>query len=84
MYKSTHLGKIMETTCNQCNSRYRLTEKQLKQAYGKVRCGECGCVFNALQGLKNFEGELPESYYEQLEDDLTLDKTLPISDFESD
>ncbi|MDH3761512.1 MAG: zinc-ribbon domain-containing protein [Gammaproteobacteria bacterium] len=83
MYKSTHLGEIMETTCNQCSSRFRLTEKQLKQAYGKVRCGECGCVFNALQGLKNYEGELPADYYEQLEDDLALDKTLPISDFEN-
>lgn len=84
MYKSTHLGEIMETTCNQCGSRFRLTEKQLKQAYGKVRCGECDSVFNALQGLKSFEGELPANYYEQLEDDLALDKTLPISDFESD
>lgn len=83
MYKSTHLGEVMETTCNQCKSRFRLTEKQLKQAYGKVRCGECGCVFNALQGLKNYDGELPDNYHEQLEDDITLDKTLPISDFES-
>ncbi len=84
MYKSTHLGEVMETTCNQCSSRFRLTEKQLKQAYGKVRCGECGCVFNALQGLKNYEGELPPEYHKQLEDDLALDKTLPISDFEFD
>jgi len=83
MYKSTHLGEVMETTCNQCKSRFRLTEKQLKQAYGKVRCGECGCIFNALHGLKNYEGKLPPNYHEQLEDDLALDKTLPISDFES-
>ena len=83
MYKSTHLGDVMETTCNQCNSRFRLTEKQLKQAYGKVRCGECGCIFNALQGLKNYEGELPPNYYEQLEDDSGEDKTLPVTDFES-
>ena len=83
MYKSTHLGEVMETTCNQCKSRFRLTEKQLKQAYGKVRCGECGCIFNALHGLKNYEGELPPDYHEQLEDDLALDKTLPISDFET-
>jgi predicted Zn finger-like uncharacterized protein len=47
----------METRCEQCNSRFRLTEGQLRQAYGKVRCGECGAVFNALLGLKNYEGE---------------------------
>lgn len=74
----------METTCNQCSARFRLTERQLKQAYGKVRCGECGCVFDALQGLKSYEGELPADYYEQLEDEPELDKTLPLSDFEND
>jgi predicted Zn finger-like uncharacterized protein len=84
MYKSTHLGEVMETTCNQCSARFRLTERQLKQAYGKVRCGECGCVFDALQGLKSYEGELPAGYYEQLEDEPELDKTLPLSDFETD
>jgi predicted Zn finger-like uncharacterized protein len=83
MYKSTHLGEVMETTCNQCSARFRLTERQLKQAYGKVRCGECGCVFDALQGLKSYEGELPADYYEQLEDEPELDKTLPLSDFEA-
>lgn len=73
----------METACSQCQSRFRLTEKQLRQAYGKVRCGECGCVFNALHGLKNYEGELPPGYHEQLEDDLMVDKTQPIRDFEA-
>ena len=82
MYKSTHLGDVMETTCDQCHSRFRLTENQLKQAYGKVRCGECGCIFNALHGLKNYEGELPPDYYEQLENDPAIDETRPIKDFE--
>jgi predicted Zn finger-like uncharacterized protein len=72
----------METTCSQCKSRFRLTEKQLQQAYGKVRCGECGCVFNALHGLQNYEGELPPDYYEQLEDDISDEKALPVSDFD--
>ena len=62
---STHLGKVMETSCDNCKSRFRLTEEQLREAYGKVRCGECGNVFNALLGLKNFEGELPSDYLEQ-------------------
>ncbi len=81
MYKSTHLGEIMETTCNQCKSRFRLTETQLKQAYGKVRCGECGCIFNALNGLKNFEGKLPPGYHEQQLDEILAEEqtTLEIT-----
>jgi predicted Zn finger-like uncharacterized protein len=65
MFSSTHLGDVMETSCNQCKSRFRLTEKQLQQAYGQVRCGECGAVFNALLALKNYDGELPPGYLEQ-------------------
>jgi len=55
----------METSCDQCKSRFRLTETQLRKAYGKVRCGECGAVFNALLTLKNYEGELPPRYHGQ-------------------
>lgn len=66
MPKRTHLGEVMETSCSHCGSRFRLTESQLKQAYGKVRCGECGEVFNALQALQNYEGELPPGYLEKL------------------
>ena len=64
MSSSTHLGTVMETSCDQCKSRFRLTEVQLREAYGKVRCGECGAVFNALLGLKNYAGELPPDYFE--------------------
>ena len=64
MFSSTHLGTVMETSCDQCKSRFRLTEVQLREAYGKVRCGECGAVFNALLGLKNYAGELPPDYLE--------------------
>ena len=81
---STYLGEVMETTCNQCKSRFRLTEKQLRQAYGKVCCGECGCVFNAMAALKNYDGELPPDYFEkQLDDDeLQHEKNLPVTDFD--
>ena len=65
MFSSTHLGDVMETSCDQCRSRFRLTESQLRQAYGKVRCSQCGAVFNALLGLKNYEGELPADYHQQ-------------------
>jgi len=70
MFSSTHLGDVMETSCDQCKSRFRLTEKQLQQAYGQVRCGECGAVFNALLALKNYDGELPPGYLEQQYEEL--------------
>ena len=66
MPKRTQLGEVMETACAHCGSRFRLTENQLKQAYGKVRCGQCGEVFNALQALQSYEGELPPGYFEKL------------------
>lgn len=86
MTGSTHLGEVMETTCSQCESRFRLTENQLRQSYGKVRCGECGSVFNAMTALKDYEGELPPDYFEQLaaEDEVVHDKTLPMSDYEAE
>lgn len=54
MFKSSQLGDIMETSCRQCNARYRITDDQLKIAVGKVRCGECGVIFNALSSLKTY------------------------------
>lgn len=86
MYSSTHLGEVMETSCSECKSRFRLTEKQLKLALGQVRCGECGAIFNALLDLKNYEGELPPDYLDRLlnQDDSETDRTLPVTGFESE
>jgi predicted Zn finger-like uncharacterized protein len=82
---STHLGEVMETTCNQCKSRFRVTENQLRQAYGKVCCGECGSVFNAMTALKDYAGQLPPDYFEQPaeEGESWQEKTLPLSDFDA-
>jgi len=66
MTKRTQLGEVMETACSRCGSRFRLTEQQLRKAMGKVRCGECGSVFNALHSLKSFDGELPPGYLQRL------------------
>lgn len=93
MFKKTPLGEVLETTCNQCKSRFRITEKQLRQAYGKVHCGECGCVFNALTGLKDLDHEAAPGYLSpvlgddlsSLEDDLNSladDRTLRVTDFD--
>jgi predicted Zn finger-like uncharacterized protein len=54
MFKSSQLVDIMETSCQQCDTRYRITGEQLKIAVGNVKCGECGAVFNALTSLKAY------------------------------
>jgi predicted Zn finger-like uncharacterized protein len=83
MFSSAQLGEVMETTCPECKSRFRLTERQLKQAYGKVRCGECGNVFNALIGLKNYGGDLPTDFPDQfLDGDSAQEETLRVTDFD--
>ncbi|MCP4188404.1 MAG: DUF3426 domain-containing protein [Gammaproteobacteria bacterium] len=62
MKKKAHLSNIMETSCPNCSARYRVTDNQLQAALGRVKCGECGMVFNALQSLKSFDGVLPTNY----------------------
>ena len=63
MTSKTHLGDIMETSCPHCSSHFRISDNQLQAALGKVRCGECKLVFNALQSLKAFDGILPPDYH---------------------
>ena len=62
MAKKTYLGEIMETSCPNCYSHYRITDEQLQAAFGRAKCSQCGMVFNALQSLKSYEGELPADY----------------------
>lgn len=44
------------TRCPHCETRFRVTEEQLGVARGKVRCGNCMQVFNALE---HSESEAP-------------------------
>lgn len=41
----------MRTRCPQCNTVFRITPEQLRLRAGKVRCGHCRAVFNALETL---------------------------------
>ena len=41
----------MLTRCPQCATTFRVTPEQLKARQGRVRCGECQEVFNALDTL---------------------------------
>jgi predicted Zn finger-like uncharacterized protein len=41
----------MLTRCPACATHFRVTPDQLKLRAGRVRCGECQHVFNALDTL---------------------------------
>ena len=38
----------LQTRCPKCDTRFRVTDEQLSIAKGKVRCGNCMEVFNAI------------------------------------
>ena len=42
---------MMQTRCPSCATAFRVTPEQLKARQGKVRCGQCQHVFNALDSL---------------------------------
>lgn len=44
---------MMLTRCPDCATAFRVTPEQLKARAGKVRCGHCSAVFNALETLED-------------------------------
>ncbi|MCZ2175584.1 MAG: zinc-ribbon domain-containing protein [Burkholderiales bacterium] len=44
---------MMLTRCPTCSTAFRVTPEQLKARAGKVRCGHCNAVFNALETLED-------------------------------
>ncbi len=51
----------MVTSCPGCTTTFRVTEEQLRQRHGKVRCGKCRGVFDAFKSLTTLADEpLPE------------------------
>lgn len=44
---------MMLTRCPSCSTSFRVTPEQLKARAGKVRCGHCSAVFNALETLED-------------------------------
>ena len=43
---------MMLTRCPHCATTFRVTPEQLKARRGKVRCGKCRAIFNALESLE--------------------------------
>jgi predicted Zn finger-like uncharacterized protein len=46
----------LATRCASCATVFRVVQDQLKVSEGMVRCGRCGEVFDALEGLFDLEG----------------------------
>ena len=43
----------MYSQCPECQARFRVTAHALRAAHGTVRCGRCGCAFDALARLSD-------------------------------
>jgi len=54
----------MFTRCPACDTTFRLGAGDLRRAQGRVRCGECSSVFNALEYLTEDpeEAAAPDSW----------------------
>jgi predicted Zn finger-like uncharacterized protein len=48
----------MKTRCPSCQTLFRVTPEQLRARAGRVRCGQCRTVFNALDGLCDDDASL--------------------------
>lgn len=49
----------LQTQCPKCETRFRVTDAQLSVARGKVRCGNCMSVFNAVENKVTESGIAP-------------------------
>jgi predicted Zn finger-like uncharacterized protein len=52
---------VLTTNCPSCSTAFRVTPEQLKARAGKVRCGHCQAVFNALESLNDLPPALSET-----------------------
>lgn len=79
----------LQTRCPKCETRFRVTDAQLSVAGGKVRCGNCMAVFNAVEhqvkgGTSGAETTPPSPVAEkqapQSEQNFTADDDLIFAD----
>ena len=49
----------MKTRCPHCQTVFRITPEQLKAHTGRVRCGQCRQIFNALHSLEGSPADRP-------------------------
>lgn len=64
----------MYTECPDCQTYFKITPEQLKAAEGKVRCGNCNHVFNALTNLAE---KVPPVSAPDAQTDMPVDDSSP-------
>ncbi len=76
----------MFTQCPQCQTTFRVTAEMLTAAQGRVRCGRCKTVFDAMTFLMGSDAENPAAETpEEPEEELILeDEDIPESAMEFD
>lgn len=52
----------LATRCAACGTAFRVVQDQLKVSEGWVRCGRCGEVFSALEGLFDLSRDAPSAH----------------------
>ena len=62
----------LATRCAACGTVFRVVQDQLKVSEGWVRCGRCGDVFSALEGLFDLERESAPNWTPSQRDALGL------------
>jgi predicted Zn finger-like uncharacterized protein len=67
----------MKTCCPSCQTTFRVTPEQLKARAGKVRCGKCQVVFNALDSLLDETGHTEKALPENTSPAMTAPAPLP-------
>ncbi|MFA7268822.1 MAG: DUF3426 domain-containing protein [Sterolibacterium sp.] len=68
---------MMITRCPNCATAFRVTPEQIKAMQGKVRCGRCQQVFNAIDTLRDMLAEpalASESFKDLPEPELPLEE----------
>ncbi len=58
----------MFTQCVECGTTFQVTANQVSVAYGRLRCGVCGCVFPSLENLSDElddSGEVPSCFHSE-------------------
>jgi predicted Zn finger-like uncharacterized protein len=65
----------MKTCCPSCQTTFRVTPEQLKARAGKVRCGKCQVVFNALDSLLEDAANTTNAAHEKASPAASTNKT---------
>lgn len=67
----------MKTCCPSCQTTFRVTPEQIRVRAGKVRCGQCRAVFNAIDHLLDEDGLVAVQATPQAVTDLEMATAAP-------